>query len=46
MQWYSLIKQYYEAGYYTEDNVKVFLVAGKITVEQFEAITSENYEAS
>lgn len=45
INYYSLVKRYYERGYYTKDNVKVFVQAGKITTEQYEEITGELYEA-
>lgn len=43
IDYYSLVKRYYERGYYTKDDVKVFVQAGKITPEQYEEITSESY---
>lgn len=43
MQWYAMIKRFYEAGYYTTDNVKVFVTAGKITSEQYQEITGVTY---
>ena len=46
MQWYSLVKRYYDAGYYTNDNVRVFVEANKITAAQYQEITDEEYEGS
>lgn len=40
MDWYSLVKRYYESGRYTADQVQVFVAAGKITAEQAAEITS------
>lgn len=34
MDWYALIKRYFDAGRYTADQVQVFVTAGKITAEQ------------
>lgn len=45
LDYYSLVKRYYERGYYTTDDVKVFVVAGKITTEQYQEITGEPYVA-
>lgn len=43
MNWYSFVYRYYKAGYYTKDDVKVFVVAGKITPAQYQEITGESY---
>ena len=42
---FKIIKRYYDRGIYTKDDVKVFARAGKITMEQYEEITGEAYEA-
>lgn len=39
MDWFAIVKRYYSAGYYTADNVQVFVSAKKITAEQAEEIT-------
>jgi uncharacterized XkdX family phage protein len=41
--WFDLIKYYYDRGYYTNDDVKVFVEAGYITPEEYEQITGEPY---
>lgn len=41
---FKIIKRYYDKGYYTKENVAVFVKAGKITSEQYEQITGEKYE--
>lgn len=46
MNWYSKIKRYYDKGYYSVDDVKIFVEAGKITEEQFKEITGEDYNKS
>jgi uncharacterized XkdX family phage protein len=43
--YYSLVKRYYDLGYYTKYDVKVFVQAGKITPQQYEEITGEPYAA-
>jgi uncharacterized XkdX family phage protein len=45
MDWYSVVKGYYDDGYYTKDNVKVFVEKGKITETEYEQITGEAYVA-
>ncbi|WP_336774216.1 XkdX family protein [Paenibacillus sp. MMO-58] len=45
MNWYPLIKNYYDRGFYTIAQVRVFVEAGKITPEQFQTITNEAYES-
>lgn len=34
MDWYALVKRYYNSGCYTTVQVQVFVTAGKITAEQ------------
>lgn len=45
MDYYALVKNYYGKGYYTKEQVGVFVERGKITAEQYEEITSEAYTA-
>jgi uncharacterized XkdX family phage protein len=45
MDWYKLVKDNYDAGFYTTDNVKVFVVKNKITVVQYKLITGVDYVA-
>ena len=40
---FKLVKRYYEKGYYTIDNVRIFVSAGKITEEEFKDITGVDY---
>lgn len=42
---YDIIKRYYGKGYYTNEQMKVFVVAKYITAEQYEEITGIPYEA-
>lgn len=41
MDWYALVKRYYDAGRYTAEQVQVFVTAGKITPEQAAEIIGE-----
>ncbi|MCY9591443.1 XkdX family protein [Paenibacillus chitinolyticus] len=43
MDWFKTVKVYYDKGFYTNDNVKVFVVKNKITSEQYELITNEEF---
>lgn len=45
MNWFEKIKRYYDKGLYTNEQVKVFVVGGKITEEQYKEITGEDYNA-
>ncbi|MEK4196132.1 XkdX family protein [Paenibacillus sp. FSL L8-0323] len=40
MDWYTLIKRYYAGGFYTAEQVQVFVVAKKITDQQAAEITN------
>jgi uncharacterized XkdX family phage protein len=39
MNWYALVKRYFDAGLYTDDQVQFFVTAKKITAKQAEEIT-------
>ena len=41
---FKIIKRYYDKGIYTKENVATFVKAGKITAEQYQEITGEQYE--
>lgn len=41
--WKSWITNYYQKGYYTNDQMKVFVTAGWITADDFQAITGEYF---
>lgn len=43
MDWFTTIKDYYDTGLYGNEKVKLFVVKGKITPEQYEEITGETY---
>lgn len=40
---YSLIKEYYNMGLYTKDQLKVFVQAVMITAQQYQDICGEPY---
>lgn len=45
MDWVTLITRYYQAGYYTDAQVAVFVVKSKITADEYKAITGQDYSA-
>ena len=45
MNWFTTINNYYKAGYYIIEQVKIFVAKGKITVDQFQTITGQAYTA-
>ena len=44
-EWYTKIKDWYEAGYWTKWMVKNAVVKKKITADEYKAITDEDYVA-
>lgn len=42
---YKVVKRFYDSGRYTNEDVAVFVAAGKITAEEYKEITGEVYEA-
>jgi uncharacterized XkdX family phage protein len=45
MNWYDIIKRYYDSGLWTKEQVANAVVMGKITPLQYEQITGEPYTA-
>jgi uncharacterized XkdX family phage protein len=43
MDWFKVIFGYYNSGYYKTDQVKVFVLKGKITADQYQQITGLIY---
>ena len=41
--WFASVKNYYDMGLYTKDNVKVFVKAKMITEADYTTITGEAY---
>jgi uncharacterized XkdX family phage protein len=44
VNWFDTVKNYYDSGLYTKEQVAVFVAKGKITLEQYEQITGEEYK--
>lgn len=42
-KYYKTVKRYYDKGIYDNDDVAVFVRAGKITEEEYKEITGEGY---
>ena len=45
MDWFEKVQRYYIKGYYTNDDVKIFVKGNKITEEQYKEITGEDYDS-
>ncbi len=45
MDWFEKVQRYYNWGYYTDEQVAMFVKAGKITERQYEIITGKEYVA-
>jgi uncharacterized XkdX family phage protein len=45
MDWFKVCKQYYDAGYYDNTSLKVFVAKGKITAADYKTITNIDYVA-
>ena len=43
--WFGIAKRYYDMGFYTIEQVGMFVRAGYISAEEFEQITGEKYVA-
>jgi uncharacterized XkdX family phage protein len=44
MEWYGMIKRYYDGNYWTKEQVSQAVVLDKITSTQYEQIIGEPYE--
>lgn len=40
---FKIIKRYYDKGFYSKEDVKVFVKASQITEEEYQEITGEVY---
>ena len=40
---FNIVKRYYDKGIYSKDDVAVFVRAGRLTAEEYEFITGEEY---
>jgi len=45
MDWFKTCSNYYKAGYYDNTSLKVFVLKGKITADDFKTITGIDYVA-
>lgn len=43
MDWFEKVNRYYNEGFYTNEQVKIFVVYNKISKEEFKQITGEDY---
>ena len=41
---FKIVKRYFDKGFYSVEDVKKFVLAGKITGEEFTEITGEEYK--
>lgn len=41
--WYNSVKEYYDMGFYTNANVKIFVIANMISTDDYKKITGEEY---
>lgn len=44
MDWYTTVKRHFDAKRYSPSDVAKFVVAGKITEDQFAEITGNDYD--
>ncbi len=42
---FEKVKKFYDMGLYSKEQVKMFVVKGKLTAEEYEQITGEAYTA-
>lgn len=42
-RYYKTVKRYYDKGFYTDEDVAVFVKTGKITAEEYTLITGKPY---
>ena len=45
MNWFKICSEYFSAGYYTNIDLKIFVVKNKITTDNYKAITGIDYVA-
>ena len=41
---FELVKKYFDSGIYTNEDVKKFVLSGKITGEEYKEITNKDFE--
>lgn len=42
MNWFEKVQRYYNAGFYNNKQVEMFVLSGKITKEEYAKITGED----
>ena len=42
---FVIVKRYYDKQYYSKEDVAKFVIAGKLTAEEYQQITGEEYPA-
>ena len=42
---FAIVKRYYDKHYYSKEDVAKFVVAKKLTAEEYQQITGEEYSA-
>lgn len=40
---YNTVKRYYDKGFYSKEDVAMFVKAGKLTAEEYKTITGDEY---
>lgn len=45
MNWVDTITYFYSQGFYTVDQVKIFVAKNKITADEYKTITGQDYTA-
>jgi len=45
MDWFKFVKEHYNLGNYTKEQVSGFVIKNKITAEQYKEITGDTYNA-
>lgn len=43
---FDLVKQSYQVGWYTLDNVKTFVLANIITKDEYKLVTGQDYDTA
>lgn len=43
---FNKVEKYYDKGFYTDEQMKVFVVANYITAEEYKTITGNDYVAA
>ena len=42
---FNIVKRYFDRGIYSVEDVKKFVSANKLTIDEYKQITGSNYEA-